>query len=159
MGSTLSDGFKMAIAMIIMCAIIGIVLTIVSMVREWDYNTRLDLMEVNVKAIDNFQTMAVYGKPVPMSNVVAALDLYGIPETLCLQMEDLKNTMEGTPYPMATNSAADTERMQTLITTMRNYYNKKVYVYYATPNGYLQLCVSELSHESNPDGENQDWSD
>ena len=93
MGSTLSDGFKMAIAMIIMCAIIGIVLTIVSMVREWDYNTRLDLMEVNVKAIDNFQTMAVYGKPVPMSNVVAALDLYGIPETLCLQMEDLKNTI------------------------------------------------------------------
>ena len=103
--------------------------------------------------------MAVYGKPVPMSNVVAALDLYGIPETLCLQMEDLKNTMEGTPYPMATNSAADTERMQTLITTMRNYYNKKVYVYYATPNGYLQLCVSELSHENNPDGESQDWSD
>ena len=45
MGSTLSDGFKMAIAMIIMCAIIGIVLTIVSMVREWDYNTRLDLMK------------------------------------------------------------------------------------------------------------------
>ena len=90
MGSTLSDGFKMAIAMIIMCAIITIVLTIVSMVREWDYNTRLDLMEVNVNAIDNFQTMAVYGKPVPMSNVVAALDLYGIPETLCLQIGGFK---------------------------------------------------------------------
>lgn len=157
MSSTISDGFKTAITMIIVVSVISFVVTITAMVKTWDAGNREALIDVNLDAIDNFSTMAVYGKPVPMSNVVASLDLYGTPETLCLQMEDLKGTMGGTPYPMATNN--DMNKMNELITLLRNYYNKKVYVYYATPNGYLQLCVSELSHDTNTDGRNQDWSD
>ena len=96
--------------------------------------------------ISDFQAMESYNKPIPVPQVVAALEKYGTPETFCLQMEDLRGT--GSPYPFAYDK---------LVEKLKNYYDKKVYVYMAKPNGVLQLCVSELPHSSNPDGSNQRW--
>lgn len=102
--------------------------------------------------ISDFQAMESYNKPIPVPQVVAALEKYGTPETFCLQMEDLRGT--GSPYPFAYDNP---EEVHKLVEKLKNYYDKKVYVYMAKPNGVLQLCVSELPHSSNPDGSNQRW--
>ncbi len=156
MGSTLSDGVKMAIVMVIVSAIITIVVTIFMMAFQWSNGVQKQMDPATL--IDHtfdFTAMAVYGDPIPMPNVVAALNLYGTPEVLCVQMEDLKGEMGGTPYPVSYDS--DSQQMKDLLAVLRNYYDKKVYVYVATPNGNLQLCVSELPHSDNPDGANQSW--
>ena len=40
--------------------------------------------------ISDFQAMESYNKPIPVPQVVAALEKYGTPATFCLQMEDLR---------------------------------------------------------------------
>lgn len=156
MGGTLSDGLKMGIVMVIMCAVIFAIMVVTAMSIIWNREMQSKYNENKfVDHLSEFTTMAVYGKPLPMPNVVAALDLYGNPEVLCVQMEDLKGEMGGTPYPIATDS--DSQLMKDLLTTLKKYYNKKVYVYVATPNGQLQLCISELPHDTNSDGATQDW--
>lgn len=156
MGATMSDGLKMGILMIIVCAVVTIVITLTAIVSRWNDRVSTQLnASAFVEHLDDFTAMATYGEAIPMTNVVAALDLYGMPEVLCLQMEDLKGQMGGTPYPVARST--DERRMNELIKTLRNYYGKKVYVYVATPNGQLQLCVAELPHSTNTDGANQGW--
>lgn len=156
MGSTLSDGVKIAIVMVIVSAIITMIVTIYMMAFQWNRSVeeQVDPSTLIDHTFD-FTAMAVYGKPIPMPNVVAALNLYGTPEVLCVQMEDLKGKMGGTPYPVSYDS--ESLLMKDLLAVLRNYYDKKVYVYVATPNGSLQLCVSELPHSDNPDGANQPW--
>lgn len=155
MGATLSDGAKMGIVMCICCAIIAMVVTIAAMVTEWNRNTssKVEVGKYTDHSLD-FEAMAIYGEPLPMANIVAALDLHGEPERLCVQMEDLKGKLDGTPYPVADYG---TPKMAQLITLLRNYYDKKVYVYTYSSGSTLQLCISELSHVNNPDGGDQNW--
>lgn len=161
MGTTLSDGAKMGIVMIICCAIIAMVVCVAAMVMEWNRTTssKVEVGKYTDHSLD-FEAMAIYGEPLPMANVVAALDLHGQPERLCVQMEDLKGELDGTPYPVADYG---TPKMAQLITLLKNYYDKEVYVYTYTTTaangskGNLQLCISELSHVDNADGNDQAW--
>lgn len=155
MASPLSDGLKIAIVMVIVCSIIATMLYVVTLTSNWEGGARNQLAdEAAVDHLSDFTAMSVYGKPIPMPNVVAALDLYGTPEVICVQMEDLKGTLGGDPYPIAYNDEA---KIKELCSLLKNYYNKKVYVYTAAPNGLLQLCVSELPHSTNADGRLQNW--
>lgn len=160
MGATLSDGAKMGIVMMIVCAIIAMVVVIATMVIDWNRATssKVEVGKYTDHSLD-FEAMAIYGEPLPMANIVAALDLHGEPERLCVQMEDLKGKLNGTPYPTADSG---TPEMAQLITLLRGYYDKKVYVYTYTGSstagrGDLQLCISELSHVDNADAGNQNW--
>lgn len=156
MGNTLSDGAKIAITMVIVCSIIAMIVTVAVFSNEFGVNAAGAMNPGTfIDHTADFEAMAVYGDKIPMANVVAALEIYGEPMVLCLQMEDLKGTMGGTPYPVA---ECDTPAMKTLLMKMRNYFSKEVYVYTYTGNGgNLQLCVSELPHSSNPDGNSQSW--
>lgn len=157
MGPTLSDGLKQGIVMIIVCAVMVVIVTVTAMVRSWNSGVQTYFSAAGfIDYMDNFTAMAVYGKPLPMPEIVAALDLYGTPEVLCLQMEDLKGKLDGTPYPTA---KAGEPQMDVLLKTLRNYYGKKVYVYVASPGGQLQLCIAELPHSTNTDGADQGWED
>lgn len=161
MGATISDGVKIAITMIIVCAILTIVMIIAMKGKLFseDMSTKVDDSRF-VDHILDFEAMAVYGDKLPMPNIVSALDLHGEPLVFCLQMEDLKGQYGGTPYPVAHSG---TDEMRQLIALLRNYYDKEVYVYTYTGSGSggyrgdLQLCVSELPHNENPDGEGQNW--
>lgn len=157
MNQAVNDGGKQVFTMIVLGVVFAMALTVLKI--SSGFQNDADKMFRKEQLLDHtsdFTAMSVYGKPVPVPSIIAALDMYGIPETLCLQMEDLKYEMGGTPYPMA---KYDDPAMGDLIEKLRDYSGKQVYVYTATPNGLLQLCVSELSHEENPDGDNQDWSD
>lgn len=123
----------------------------VSRKRGQDVLKKVDTSTLNDNIAD-FQVMESYNKPIPVPQVVAALERYGTPEAFCLQMEDLKG--QGSPYPFAYQSPEDVDA---LVQKLKNYYDKKVYVYMAKPNGVLQLCVSELPHYSNQDANNQVW--
>lgn len=157
MNQTVNDGGRQVFAMIVLGIIFAMALTVLKI--SSGFQNEADRQFRKEQLLDHtgdFTAMSVYGDAVPMPTVIAALDMYGYPETLCLQMEDLKNEMGGTPYPMA--KYGDT-KMDVLIEKLREYSGKQVYVYTATPNGLLQLCISELPHSENPDGDNQDWSD
>lgn len=153
MGSTLSDGMKIAITMIICVAIIAVVVLVYMIVMHFNDSAATITNPTFTDHLDDFVTMSVYGEAIPVPNVVAALEMYGTPETFCLQLEDLKGEMGGTPYPMATNQ--DMYLMNQLLSELKKHYDMEVYVYTATPNGYLQLCVSELPHSENIDGADQ----
>lgn len=147
--------------MIIVCAILAVVMVITMKGKLFsdDMSGKVEDSRF-VDHILDFEAMAVYGDKLPMPNVVSALDLHGEPLVLCLQMEDLKGQYGGTPYPVAHSG---TDEMRTLLALLRNYYDKEVYVYTYTGDssggyrGDLQLCISELPHSENPDGEGQDW--
>lgn len=156
MHETVIDGAKQAIVLVILGVILSMSLYVLVLSTGWQSTADRQLHKEEV--MDNTKdltAMAVYGKPIPMPEVVAALDRMGQPEILCMQMEDLKNQYGGTPYPVA---EAGTDLMDTLMEKTKDYLGKKVYIYTASPNGYLQLCISELAHEDNPDGNDQDWS-
>lgn len=155
MGSTVTDGAKQVLVILVLSAVFAMALYVLNI--SMNFQRQADKQFHKEQIIDHtsdFTAMAVYGKAVPMANVVAALDMYGMPEVLCLQMEDLKNEYGGTPYPVA---LGNTDLMNTLTEKMRGYLGKKVYVYTATPNGELQLCVSELPHTATNDGGTQNW--
>lgn len=155
MHETVSDGARQVITMILLGVVFGMALIVLYMSSNFQVAADKGFhKEQIVDHTSDFTAMSVYGKSVPMANVVAALDMYGTPEVLCLQMEDLKHEMGGTPYPLAIVGDAN---MSVLLDKMKDYLGKKVYVYTATPNGYLQLCVSELPHTDNPDGAGQAW--
>ena len=146
MGGTLYDGAKQAVVMALLVAVIAIVVLIYTLANQFGEttNNRLDISSV-VDHTRDFEAMEMYGKPIPMTNVVAAIDAYGIPEQLCVQIEDLRGEMGGNPYPDI--KGEDIEQMYELIDRLKDYYSMKVYVYVEEPNGKLQLCVSELPHE------------
>lgn len=154
MGSSLSDGAKIAITMVICSAVIAVIMFTYMMM--FNFNEKSAEKLTNPTFLDHeedFTAMAVYGDSIPMPQVVAALQLYGYPEAICVQLEDLKGEYGGTPYPTA--DWRDEAKMKQLIDEMKKHYDMQVYVYTAYPNGNLQLCVSELSHEDNRDGRDQ----
>jgi hypothetical protein len=154
MHTSINDGFKQAFVLLVLCVIFAMSAAIVqyTIISQNTISSKLHHDQV-VDHTSDFTAMAVYGKPVPVAQVIASLDLYGEPEVFCLQMEDLYSA-SGTPYPVAKAGTAD---MKTLIERLRNYTSKKVYVYTATPNGMLQLCVSELPHTTGSAGSTQVW--
>lgn len=156
MHDTITDGAKIAITLILLGVVMGMAAWVLVISANWQSKTDSQMhKEVVMDRQADFVAMSVYGETLPMAEVVAALDRLGEPEVYCLQMEDLRGFGGGTPYPIAT---AGTDLMDTLIEKSKDYLGKKVYVYTASPNGYLQLCVSELPHDaSNPDGRDQNW--
>lgn len=155
MHTTVSDGFKQVFAMLVLGVVLAMSVTVLYFSMKFQSEVDSDMhREKAVDHVQDFTAMSVYGEAVPITNVVAALELHGDPEVLCVQLEDLKHQYGGTPYPIAMVGDAN---MSVLRDELKKHYEKKVYVYTATPNGLLQLCISELPHEGNPDGANQSW--
>lgn len=155
MGDTLSDGAKIAITICVITSIITMMYYVVFKVNVWNNHEMQSMNDKTaINHIDDFKAMEVYGEPIPIPNIIAALDMYGEPEAICVQIEDLKNTHGGNPYPFAKNNP---EEVKKVVALLKDYYAMEVYVYTASPNGLLQLCIAELPHEKNPDGANQNW--
>lgn len=155
MGGSLSSGGKMVATLVSIVAVLSMIFAITMIVinAQQKFSSRYDSIAYG-DYITEFKAMEAYGKPIPLPNVISTLNMYGTPEAVCIQIEDLKGKFEGDPYPRA---YGDEDKIKELLLNLHKYYNKKVYVYVATPNGQLQLCISELPHDKNPDGANQNW--
>lgn len=155
MGGTLSSGGKIVATLVSLVAVLSLVFSIslIVILSQQNFTRKYEGLAYG-NYITEFRAMEAYGKPIPLPNIIATLNLYGTPESVCLQMEDLKGKMDGNPYPTAYR---DEEKIKELLSVLHKYYSKKVYVYVATPNDQLQICISELPHDKNPDGANQDW--
>ena len=87
MHDTITDGAKVAITLILLGVVMGMAVWVLVISANWQSKTDGQMhKEVVMDRQADFVAMSVYGEPLPMAEVVAALDRLGEPEVYCLQM-------------------------------------------------------------------------